>query len=83
MLDHGGRRYVFCSEPCQWIFEQNPSRFAGHLNLIDRFLAGQIQPMDLGGALGYMGLSPAECGTDATNYAWATDPGLRLPKAGF
>lgn len=71
IVDYEDRRYVFCSEPCKWIFEQNPARFKGHLNLIDRFLAGQIQPMDLGGALAYMGLSPTEAGQDATDYAWA------------
>lgn len=84
VLDHGGRRYVFCSEPCQWVFQENPERFAGHLNLIDRFLGGQIQPMDLGGALQYMSLSPEECGVDATDYAWARpNSGLILPQAGF
>jgi toluene monooxygenase system protein A len=34
-------------------------------------VSGQIQPPEFGGALAYMGLSPAEQGTDATNYAWA------------
>jgi toluene monooxygenase system protein A len=71
LLDLDGRRYTFCSLPCKWIFEQNPGRFKGHLGIIDRFLGGLIQPPDLGGALAYMGLSPEECGQDATNYAWA------------
>ena len=44
---------------------------AGHLSLVDRFLAGMIQPMDLGGALNYMSLAPGEIGDDAHNYAWA------------
>lgn len=70
-LTHQGRAYVFCSEPCRWIFQQNPTRFAGHQTIVDRFLAGQIQPPTLEGALAYMGLSPAEMGQDATDYAWA------------
>ena len=37
-------------------------------------MIGQIQPPDLDGLLAYMGLSPAERGTDATNYAWAFEP---------
>jgi toluene monooxygenase system protein A len=41
------------------------------LSIVDRFLAGMIQPMDLGGALKYMGLAPGESGDDAHNYAWA------------
>ena len=28
-LDLDGRRYTFCSEPCQWVFEQTPEQFAG------------------------------------------------------
>jgi len=41
------------------------------MTLVDRFLAGMIQPMDLGGALHYMSLAPGEIGDDAHNYAWA------------
>jgi len=63
--------YTFCSDPCRWIFEQNPARYAGHLSIIDRFLAGHIQPPDLAGLLVYMGLSPDEQGTDAMSCAWA------------
>jgi toluene monooxygenase system protein A len=68
---HGGRTYLFCSQPCRWIFTQRPQRFAGHLSLVDRFLTGQITPPDLGGVLRYMGLSEAEQGQDATGYTWA------------
>ena len=70
-VTHNGRVYTFCSDPCKWIFEKNPARYAGHLSIIDRFLAGHIQPPDMAGVLAYMGLSPAEQGTDATNYSWA------------
>ncbi|BCT74628.1 hypothetical protein SCMU_04700 [Sinomonas cyclohexanicum] len=73
-LVHEGRQYNFCSVPCKWIFEEQPERFAGHTTLVDRFLAGEIQPPDLGGALAYMSLSPEECGQDATNYSWAEKP---------
>lgn len=69
---HNGRTYLFCSEPCKWIFTKRPERFAGNRSLIDRFLAGDINPPDLGGALAYMGLSEPEQGQDATGYAWAT-----------
>lgn len=85
LLEHGGRRYVFCSEPCRWIFLQAPERFAGHLNIIDRFLGGLIQPPTIEGALAYMGLSPEEMGTDAEDFAWAFPEGRRpgdLPLAG-
>ncbi len=84
ILDYKGRRYTFCSEPCQWIFEQNPARFQGHESLVDRFLGGQIKPSlhpdfeggtitttHLAGVLDYMSVSMEEAGQDATDYAWA------------
>lgn len=73
ILDRDGRRYNFCSRPCRWIFESNPARFAGHQTLVDRFLAGHIQPPTLEGALQYMGLSPSERGDDAQGYRWEAD----------
>jgi len=69
-LEYEGRLYHFGSEPDRWIFEQEPERYKGHLNFIDRFLAGMIQPADLMGGLQYMGLAPGEIGDDAHNYAW-------------
>lgn len=71
LVTHNGRVYTFCSDPCRWIFEQNPARYAGHLSIIDRFLAGDIQPTDVAGLLAYMGLPPTEQGTDAMHCAWA------------
>lgn len=78
LVTYNGRLYTFCSDPCRWIFEQNPARYAGHLSIIDRFLAGDIQPANVAGVLAYMGLSPAEQGTDAMNCAWAYE---RAPSA--
>jgi toluene monooxygenase system protein A len=70
-LQFEGRLYHFNSEIDRWVFEQNPARYRDHMSLVDRFLAGHIQPPDLGGALKYMGLQPGECGDDAHKYAWA------------
>ncbi|HEX2911064.1 MAG TPA: aromatic/alkene/methane monooxygenase hydroxylase/oxygenase subunit alpha [Chloroflexia bacterium] len=70
-VTRNGRVYHFCSEPCKWIFETSPERFEGHLSIVDRFLAGQIQPPNLEGALAYMGITPEVAGNDADNYAWA------------
>ncbi len=69
-LVHEGRLYHFGSEADRWCFQIDPERYKGHMNLIDRFLAGHIQPADLAGALKYMSLSPGEMGDDAHNYAW-------------
>jgi Methane/Phenol/Toluene Hydroxylase/YHS domain len=68
-----GRLYQFDSEISQWCFEQDPDRYAGHQNFVDRFIGGQIQPPDLGGALGYMGLTPDVMGDDVYQYRWAAD----------
>lgn len=82
-LEYEGRLYHFSSEVDRWCFEQEPERYAGHMSLVDRFLAGQIQPMDLGGALAYMGLAPGESGDDAHGYAWAeVYKQMRMKKAG-
>lgn len=40
-LVHNQRRYIFCSEPCRWIFEREIDRYSSHLSLVDRVLAGQ------------------------------------------
>ncbi len=72
-LVHNGRLYSFDSAVSQWCFEQDPERYAGHQNVVDRFIGGQIQPADLGGGLAWMGLTPEVMGDDVYNYAWAKD----------
>jgi len=62
--DVGGRRYLFCSEPCRWIFDREPARFAGHKSLVDRILAGEA-PGKLTDLHEWMGLdAPLETGKD-------------------
>ncbi len=82
-LEYKGRLYHFASEPDRWCFKQEPERYAGHLSFVDRFLAGLIQPMDLQGALAYMGLAPGEIGDDALGYSWIDAyKQMRMKKAG-
>lgn len=71
LVNYNDRVYTFCSDPCRWIFEQNPARYAGHLSIVDGFLAGNIQPPNVAGVLAYMGLPPGEQGSDAMHCAWA------------
>ena len=40
LLEHAGQTYIFCSEPCRWIFEREPERYAGHKGLVKRVLTG-------------------------------------------
>jgi toluene monooxygenase system protein A len=72
-LVHNGRLYHFDSAISKWCFEQDPDRYSGHMNVVDRFIAGMIQPMDLGGGLNWMGLTPDVMGDDVYGYAWAAD----------
>ena len=76
-LTYDGRIYHFCTNGCRQIFWKDRDN-VNHETLIDRFLAGQIQPMDVGGILGYMGLTPDVMGDDPT-----TRPGPRTTPAGW
>ena len=71
--EYKGRIYNFDSEISKWCFDQEPERYAGHTNIIDRFLLGMIQPMNLEGGLAYMGITPDVMGDDAYAYRWAED----------
>jgi hypothetical protein len=71
--EYRGRTYHFDSEVSKWCFELEPERYAGHLNVVDRFIAGMIQPADLNGVLQWMGLTADVMGDDAGNYGWAAD----------
>jgi toluene monooxygenase system protein A len=70
----GGRKYVFCSEPCRWIFEQEPERYAAHVGIVGRILAGEA-PANLLELLRWFGLSEEMWGKDVLRgaYPWATE----------
>lgn len=69
---HNNRPYLFCSEPCKWIFEQEPEKFAGQKTLLDRALMGEIPDTSIPGIMKYMGFDhPEEMGDDSWNYEWA------------
>ncbi len=71
VVDHNNTRLTFCCEPCRRVYMESAERLGGQMTLVDRFVSGKVQPPDLMGALKYMGMTPEECGQDATNYAWA------------
>ena len=75
IVDRGGRRYVFCSEPCRWIFEREPERYADHQSIAARVLAGEA-PSDLAALVQYFGLRPETWGKDAFGgrYPWMERP---------
>jgi toluene monooxygenase system protein A len=74
--EHDGETYYFCSEPCQWIFENEPERYTEHKSILRRFLAGDIQPQNLEGALEHMGMTQDnvhERGIDFRAPEWGDD----------
>jgi len=71
-LSYDGRIYHFCTIACRQIFWKDRSG-VNHETLVDRFLAGRVQPMDVGGVLGYMGLTPEVMGDDPDYEAWTRD----------
>jgi toluene monooxygenase system protein A len=76
VVEHGGRKYVFCSEPCQWIFSREPERYADHKNVVSRILAGEAPANLIALVRQYFGLEPSVWGKDATGgaYAWMAQP---------
>jgi toluene monooxygenase system protein A len=62
-VDRDGKRYIFCSAPCKWIFEREPERYAAHKDVVKRVLAGEA-PANLIAMLRYFGLSFETWGKD-------------------
>ena len=72
VLARDGRDYIFCSEPCRWIFLREPERYAGHKDLVKRVLSGEA-PADFASLLtDYFQLTPSTWGKDvyAGAYEW-------------
>lgn len=69
-LKHNGNTYHFCSKGCRQIWWEDRDAL-NNRTVVDRFLAGQIQPMDVPGILAWMGIDPDIAGDDAHGYSWA------------
>jgi len=72
VLDRQGRRYIFCSRPCRWIFEQEPERYAAHKNVVNRVLTGEAPANLVALVQRYFGLEYETWGKDAFagDYPW-------------
>jgi len=72
VVERGDRRYVFCSEPCARIFEQEPERYAAHKTVVDRILAGEAPANLIALVRDYFGLTEATWGKDIARgrYPW-------------
>lgn len=71
MFAQGGSKYVFCSEPCLWIFKKETERYASHKDVVKRILAGEA-PGNLLELLKYFGLTADTWGADVRSgdYSW-------------
>ena len=71
-LEHEGRRYVFCSKVCRWIFGTEPDRYKHFRSVADRMYTGEIDPPTPESILRFMGIGVVSSGgNDAHGYAWA------------
>jgi toluene monooxygenase system protein A len=72
-LVHNGYPYWFCSDPCRRIWWEDRGTMIGQKTIVERLLAGEVQPPDLTGLFEYMGVGSEEMGDDAYGMAWAAD----------
>ena len=70
-LEFAGQPYIFCSQPCRFIFEREAARYAGHRCVVKRILSGEA-PANLLALLKHFGLSQDEWGKDSFRgaYPW-------------
>jgi toluene monooxygenase system protein A len=71
-LEHNDHVYHFCSKPCRQIWWEDKDTIH-QKTIIERLLAGEIQPGTVEGVLSYMGLTQDTMGTDASGYRWARE----------
>ena len=69
---HAGGNFIFCSEPCRWIFEREPSRYASHRDVVKRILAGEAPANLVELVQRYFGLTRDDWGKDLERgaYSW-------------
>lgn len=67
-----GKKHIFCSEPCRWIFEREPERYAAHDDIVKRVLAGAAPANLVALVRSYFGLSFDDWGKDCFggSYPW-------------
>jgi toluene monooxygenase system protein A len=76
---HGDRKYMLCSEPCEWIFKREPERYAHHKDIVKRMLAGEAPGNMIGLVKQYFGLTRETWGKDVYGgvYPWLDRKGER------
>jgi toluene monooxygenase system protein A len=69
---HGDRPYIFCSEPCERLFLDEPERYRQHRDVVKRILAGEAPANLLELLRLYFGLQQDHWGKDVARgaYPW-------------
>lgn len=69
---HADRKYIFCSEPCEWIFTREPERYEAHRDVVKRIVSGEAPANLLELVRTYFGLSQDRWGKDVARgaYPW-------------
>lgn len=77
VVQRDGANVVFCSEPCRWIYEQEPERYAEHEDVVRRVLLGKAPGNLLEFVTQYSGLRYEVWGKDAFagDYDWLAEEG--------
>ncbi len=72
VIERGGRKYVFCSAPCRWIFEREPDRYEAHKGVVTRVLTGEMPANLIALLRRSFGLTQDSWGKDAFRgeYPW-------------
>lgn len=80
-LDYQGKKYIFCSEPCRWIFEREPERYKDHKDVVKRVLAGEAPANLIAMLRQYFGLTYETWGKDiyGGDYPWIRRPPRAAP----
>jgi len=71
-LEHEGKRYIFCSRPCMWIWQREPARYAAHRDVVERILSGEAPANLIELVTRYFDLPPERWGRDVQRgrYPW-------------
>ncbi len=67
---NGSRKHVFCSEPCQRLFELEPERYQKHKGVVERILTGEAPGNVLELLRKYFQLDSHEWGKDVERGAY-------------
>jgi len=66
------QKFIFCSDPCKWIFEREPAKYSDHKNVVKRVLAGEAPANLMAMITQYFGLNYETRGKDLYDgfYPW-------------